>query len=211
MPYPILLNISGRVCVVVGGGPVAERRVERMLAEHASVLVVAPELSSRLRVWADEGVVDWRAALYQPSHLDSAFLVLAATDDSAVNRAVVADALTLGLLVCSADSPDDGNYITPATVERGSLLLTVSTGGASPTLSAVIRRRLSLQFGPEWAGWIDLFRLLRTRVQQAGNEEQRLQVVEQILADRRTAEFVRDRDLAKAEEAARTCILSQSD
>ena len=142
--YPISLNISGKLCVVVGGGQVAERKVLSLLNAHAAVRIISPQLTERLAEVVTEVVteqavkktvkdtVQWWKRGYQHGDLDEALLVFAATDNRQVQDAVVQDAQQTGLLVNVVDAPEKCDFQVPALVRRGDLTLAVSTNGASP-------------------------------------------------------------------------------
>ena len=133
--YPLFLDITGRKCVVVGGGNVAERKVERLLDCGARVEVVGKSLTPLLAAWNGEGKVVHRDADYEDSCLVGAFLVIGATDDGAVNGRVATDARALGIPVNIVDDPARCDFILPSIVERGDLSIAVSTGGRSPALA----------------------------------------------------------------------------
>ncbi len=126
---------AGRV-LVVGGGAVAERKVENLVAGGFEVLVVAPEVSGGIEGLA--GVRVERRA-FVPSDMDGCGLVMACTDDREVNRAIGAEARRRGLLVLVADSQEESTFFTPAVTRAGEVTLGVSTGGASPAAAAAIR------------------------------------------------------------------------
>lgn len=157
--YPIVLQqLSGVSCVVVGGGAVAERKVGDLIAGSARPTVISPSLTPQLEAWAAQGLITHTARAYQPGDLAGAFLVIAATDNPQTNALVAEGGRAAGALVNVADRPDDGNFHTVATVRRGDLLLTVSTGGASPRVAARIRSELAAAYGEEYG---ELLRLLR--------------------------------------------------
>ncbi len=163
--YPInLVGLGQQRCVVVGGGQVALRKVEGLLAAGAQVVVVAPQLDARLRLLAEADGVAVRARAFEPGDLDGTFLVVAATDDPDVNRAVSAEALRRGLLVNVVDDSEASNFIVPAVVRRGELVIAVSTGGASPALARRVREALELQFGPEYVELVNLLAELRPAI-----------------------------------------------
>ena len=164
-PYPIVLTGLHKVrCVVVGGGPVAERKVEALLDCAAQVAVISPTLTDQLRAWAEARRLRYIDRPFRPDDLRDTALVIAATDDPAVNAEVAQEAHRAGLLVNVVDDPDAGNFNTVATVRRGDLTLAVSTGGASPAVAALIRRRLEASFGPEYGELLALLGGLRRDV-----------------------------------------------
>ncbi|HEY1015750.1 MAG TPA: bifunctional precorrin-2 dehydrogenase/sirohydrochlorin ferrochelatase [Herpetosiphonaceae bacterium] len=160
--YPLVLTNLARVrCVVIGGGAVAERKVEELLDGGARPLVISPELSERLALWRLKGTIACHKRPYQPGDLAGAFLAIAAAGDRSVNQAVALEGEALGILVNVCDDPAAGNFHTVATVRRADLLLTVSTGGASPALAARIRRELAEAYGPGYKRLLPLLRALR--------------------------------------------------
>jgi precorrin-2 dehydrogenase/sirohydrochlorin ferrochelatase len=161
--FPIVLTgLAHAACAVVGGGEVAQRKVAALLEGGAGgVRVVAPELTGWLSRLAGERKIEHLARRYRPGDLAGSVLAIAASDDPSVNRRVAAEAAGLGILINVADAPELGNFTTPAAVRRGPLLLTVSTGGASPTLAARIRRDLARRYGAEHGDLLELLRRLR--------------------------------------------------
>lgn len=162
--YPVSLYITGRLCVVVGGGKVAERKVSGLLAAGGQVRVISPALTPSLRAFADRGIVEWRERPYGTGDLEGAFLVFAATDQPAVQATVQRDARAAGRLANIADAPAACDFQIPATVRRGDLILTVSTSGRSPAVSAMIRRQLESEFGEEYGLLTDLLGEARDRI-----------------------------------------------
>ena len=162
--YPVSLNITSRLCVVVGGGKVAERKVSGLLAAGGRVRVISPALTASLHALVDRGTVSWRAKPYEAGDLDEASLVFAATDQPAVQAAVQRDARAAGLLANIADAPEACDFQIPAAVRRGDLILTVSTSGRSPAVSALIRRQLEREFGEEYGLLTDLLGEARDRI-----------------------------------------------
>jgi precorrin-2 dehydrogenase/sirohydrochlorin ferrochelatase len=164
-PYPIVLtNLQSTRCVVVGGGQVAERKVESLLECGAQVVVVSPTITERLQGWAAEGRLVHTARTFEAGDVDGALLVFAATNRREVNAAVAWAGREARALVNVADDPLAGDFHTAAAVRQGDLLLAVSTGGASPAVAALVRRKLLTMFGPEYAALLELLGALRPRV-----------------------------------------------
>jgi siroheme synthase-like protein len=149
--YVACLRVDGRRCLVVGGGPVGLEKVEGLLACDARVTVVAPQAHPELQQLALEGSIAWEQRIYQSSDLEGAFLVIAATDDTAVNTAVHADAEARAMLVNVADVTPLCNFILPAIVRNGPLAIAISTAGASPALAKRMKREIAELFGEEYA------------------------------------------------------------
>jgi precorrin-2 dehydrogenase/sirohydrochlorin ferrochelatase len=166
--YPIYLDISGKRCVVIGGGNVAERKVERLLDCGARVEVVAKTLTPALAAWRDEGRITHRATDYEDSSLGGAVLVIGATDDESVNEKIARDARARGIPVNIVDDPARCDFILPSIVEQGDLTIAVSTGGKSPALAKKLREELETGFGPEYAVLLEILGELRGKVIAAG-------------------------------------------
>jgi len=154
LSYPMYMELANRKCVVVGGGRVAQRRVEGLLSTGAEVLVVSPEARRELQELAEEEVVRWERREFQPDDLEGAFLVLAATDREEVNRQVAEEARKRGVLANVADQPALCDFLVPSVVRRGDLTVSISTRGASPALSKRLRLQLERTFGLEYETYL---------------------------------------------------------
>jgi len=150
--YVACLKLSGRRCVVVGGGDVGLEKVEGLLACDGEVTLIAPEARPELAELAAEGSIRWERRRYAgPADLEGAFLVIAATDDSEANIRVYEDAEARAMLVNVADVPPLCNFILPAIVRSGPLAIAISTAGASPALAKRMKREVAALFGEEFA------------------------------------------------------------
>lgn len=162
--YPLFALIENRPCLVVGGGAVGERKVQDLLAAGARVIVVSRDLTPRLRELAAAGRIQFIPGDFAPEHLHGMALVLGATDDPEVNRAVSAAAQARGLLVNIVDAPELCTFIVPAQVRRGPLTIAVSTGGASPALARQVREELERHFGEDYGLYLRVLKNVRHRV-----------------------------------------------
>lgn len=182
--YPLFLDVTGRRCVVVGGGEVAARKVQGLLAAGAHVTVIAPAASPALAQLAAEGDVERLERAYRPGDLQGAVLAVAAAGDAAVNRAVWQEATALGIPVNVVDDPACSTFIAPAVVRRGSLVVAISTGGRCPALAAWLRRRMEALIGPEYGELTELLGSLRAQVTATFQEPARRRAVwERLLSD----------------------------
>jgi len=205
-PYPIHVSLEGKRCIVVGAGKVAERKVETLRRHGAVIRLVAPQATLALQALAESGALTWMRNLYHAGHLENAFLVIAATDERDINATVARDAQERNLLVCCADGFADGNFTSPAQIARGDLVLTVSTGGSSPTLAAVLRERLEEQFVPEWGPLTALLGRLRPRLQAMKDESARRAALRRLLDDDEVWSAVTQGDLAGAQARAEALL-----
>ena len=149
--YPVFLDVSQRRCVVIGGGPVAQRRVEGLLAAGAIVTVVSPVITETLGRLVAHGVLRHIGRAYEGGDLAGFNLVFVATEDCEVNESIFSEARALGIWINAADDPQNCDFILPAVVRRGELSVAVSTGGASPASARAIREELDTYFTPDYA------------------------------------------------------------
>ena len=160
--YPIVLNLSGRPVLVVGGGAVALRKARTLADAGASVRVVSPRFVPEFQ---EDTRLECVAEAYDAQHVRGRLLVIAATDEEAVNARVAADARAAGALINVVDQPALCDFLVPAVLERGLLRIAISTGGAAPSLARRLRERLEQQFGPEYAAYLDAMKEVRRRLQ----------------------------------------------
>ena len=149
--YIACLKLSGRRCVVVGGGEIGLEKVEGLLACDADVTLVAPDAVEELRALAAEGSIAWERRAYESGDLEGTFMVIASTDDTDVNIRVFDDAEGRAMLVNIVDVPPLCNFILPAIVRTGPLAIAISTAGASPALAKRMKREVAELFGEEYA------------------------------------------------------------
>lgn len=150
--YIACIKLTGRRCVVVGGGPVGLEKVEGLLACDARVTLIAPEAVRALRDFAGEESITWLRRDYEgPQDLEGAFVAIAATDDTDINVRVYEDAEARAMLVNVVDVPPLCNFILPAILRTGPLAIAISTAGASPALAKRIRTEISERFGDAYA------------------------------------------------------------
>ena len=157
---PILVDGTGLRVLIVGGGPVAARKVAAFLQAGARVRVVAPQATESIRALVGSTQVEWLARAYEPADLGDAQLVIAATDDRAVNAKVAADARAVHRLVNVADAPDEGSFTMLAVHRSGSLVVGVSAGGV-PGAAARIRDAIARRFDARYASALELLGTLR--------------------------------------------------
>ena len=189
--YPLLLDVTDRLVVIIGGGGVALRKVDGLLDAGATrIRVVAPSFST------SGPQIEFMKATYEPAHLDGAGLVFAATDSADVNAAVLRDARARGILACRADLSDDapGDFVTPAKLTRGPIIVTVSAGSAA--LSAAVRDAIAERFDDRWEPMAEAMKTLRPLVRSAvGLDQLRRADVFRTLASPEAVAIVSERGL----------------
>jgi siroheme synthase-like protein len=149
--YIACLRLSGRRCVVIGGGAVGLEKVEGLLACGADVTLIAPEAHPELMQLVLEGSIRWQQREYDSDDLDGALIAIAATDDTDLNIRVFEDAEARSMLVNVVDVPPLCNFILPAIVRTGPLAVAISTAGASPALAKRMKREIGELFGEPYA------------------------------------------------------------
>jgi len=168
--YPVHLDIKNRNCLVVGGGAVGTRKVNTLLACGARVTVVSPDPAQQLKKMAAKGSITLKERAYRTVDLEDMFLVIGATDDEMLNRQISEEAEQIGILCNIADRPEACNFILPSVVQRGDLVITISTSGQSPALAKRLRRKLEAQFGEEYADFLLLMGAIRKKLLRQAHE-----------------------------------------
>ncbi|HVF14319.1 MAG TPA: bifunctional precorrin-2 dehydrogenase/sirohydrochlorin ferrochelatase [Acidimicrobiales bacterium] len=204
--YPVNLVLEGRRCLVVGGGGVALRKVEGLLACGAVVTVVAPTVDRRLKDRPDVAIEE-RA--YRRGEVRAYRLAIAATDSPEVNAAVFADGEDAGVWVNGADDPVNCSFTLPSVLRRGPLMITVSTGGRSPALSRWLRRRLEAEIGPEFEILLDLLSSERELLKSEGRPTEGPGWQNALDSD--MLGLIRTGDITSAREHLHACLSSSSD
>ncbi len=198
--YSISLDLIGKDCLVVGGGQVAERKVLSLLECGARVKLVSPEISPGLRTLVENGAIVYRLGRYRTSDLEGVFLVIGATNREEVNRQISDDCLAQNLLVNIVDDPAKGNFFVPAVAKRGSLSITVSTGGKSPMLARKIREELEEIYGPQYGEFLDLLGALRLDLFRSTSDSKKKKQIMEIFFDREIMSLVKENRMDEVKE-----------
>lgn len=162
--YPIFLDVNNRSCLVVGGGSVGTRKALMLLRCGAEVTVVSPQATEKLQRLAETKSIFWKNRPYETKDIHDAFLVIGATDDDRLNRQIVQDAQQMRKLCNIVDNPESCNFIVPSVLEKGDLVIAVSTSGKSPAYAKEIKKRLDAHFGEEHAVFLKLMGAVRSRL-----------------------------------------------
>ncbi len=201
--YPVLLNLEGKEVVIVGGGRVAERKVNSLVESGAKVVVISPEVTRAIEGLSDRGKILLRRREFLPSDLDGAWLVISATDDPFTQKQVFKEASGRRLFCNVVDQPELCSFIVPSVVRRGSLCISISTGGKSPALAKGLRKRIEGDFGQHWAIYTELLGMLREMiVTSTANPEERKRICS-CLADMNVADWIQG---AKWQEVERWAV-----
>ena len=160
--YPISLDVTDRLAVVIGRDAVAMGKVDALLAAGARVTVIAEGPGTRLDAFESDLNVIVERRGYQPGDLEDAFLCVASSSDPDERQLIFAEARDLGVLVNVMDDVPHCDFAAPAVVRRGELTIAISTGGGSPALARRLREQLETQFGEEWGDVLEVLRNVRS-------------------------------------------------
>ena len=159
--YPVYIQLRDQPCVVIGGGKIAEGKVEGLLAVEAQVTIVSPELTPRLQELSDQKQITYIPRAYQPGDLAGAFMVICATDQAEINHQVWQEASANRQLVNVVDDTPRCNFIAPSILRKGDLTIAISTSGKAPALAVRLKERFQREIGPEYERFLELAGELR--------------------------------------------------
>ena len=182
-PYPIFLKLEGHKVLIVGGGPIAEQKIEAVLRSATDVTVVSPQITPRIRLWAHQGRIKYQSVGFRPGMTRGYFLVISCTDSEETNRTVYQEARGNGALANAVDDPAYCDFYAPAVVSRGEFQIAISTNGNSPALSQHVRKQLEKEFGTEyesWTAWLGRMRdIMRTVLPRTERRKELLMLLAQ--------------------------------
>jgi precorrin-2 dehydrogenase/sirohydrochlorin ferrochelatase len=193
--YPIYLDIRDRNCLVVGGGSVGSRKVETLLDCGAKVTVVSIDAGETLKKLSDRGVIQMKERAFQSADLDNMFLVIGATDNEALNFEIYAAARRRGVLCNIADRPEACNFVLPSIVNRGDLIIAISTSGKSPAFAKKLRKQLEAQFGSEYAEFLELMGAIRKKLLSKDHEPEAHKHLFYQLLERDLVQLIKNADI----------------
>ena len=166
--YPVFLNLTGKRCVIFGGGSIAEGKISKLKETGAQVTIISPEATPAIQKLAQTGVVEWNVREYRSGDLEGAFLGIAATDKRQVNQQIFNEAEQLGVVLNVVDDPALCAFIAPSIVERGPVTVAISTGGTSPALARKLRETLADDDALEWADLAHVLSKARNNIKKQG-------------------------------------------
>jgi precorrin-2 dehydrogenase/sirohydrochlorin ferrochelatase len=173
--FPLFLKLTGRHCLVIGGGKISQGKVAGLLSSGAKITLVAPKVTPKIAAWCSGRRLRWVKRKFRNSDLRGVFLVVAATSSSSVHRAIFRQCKRRGILCNIVDVPELCDFYYPAVVQRGDLQIAISTGGSSPSLAKRLRQRFEREFGPEYAHWVRVIARERQKIRS-----QKLMPAEQV-------------------------------
>uniref|UniRef100_A0A7V4JP25 precorrin-2 dehydrogenase n=1 Tax=Thermodesulfobacterium geofontis TaxID=1295609 RepID=A0A7V4JP25_9BACT len=162
--FPVFLNLKDKLCIVIGGGKVAERKVENLLTAKAKIKLISPEVTLKLKKLAEEGKIEWEKRVYKKGDLNSAWLVIAATDNPEIQKEIFKEAEEKHIFCNIVDVPELCSFIVPSTIRRGLLTIAISTSGVSPAVARRLRETLEEIIGEEYVLYLKLMKDLRKQI-----------------------------------------------
>ena len=206
MFYPAFIDLENRPVLVVGGGIIAERKVETLLEAGALVTVVSPQITEQLDAYGQSNRISVRQRGFIPSDVDGVSLVISATDDPTTQTEVASIAASKNVLVNTVDKPELCSFIVPAILRRGDITIAISTSGKSPSLAAELRARLDRVLTEEFARTANVLGAVRQEVhRQFAGSDDRKRVFDSIIGSG-IIEWIAGCDDAAALERAREMI-----
>lgn len=199
--YPMYVKLTGKPCLVVGGGKVAQRKIAGLLAAGGDVTVVSPACTAVVEEWSRSGKIALRLRPFLPEDVKGMAVVVAATSDPAVNLAVYQASLPQQW-VNIADRPDLCSFLVPAVVERGDLQIAISTGGHSPGLAKKLRRDLEAWLGAEYEAYTLFLGEMRRRLLALPLEEEEKRSILAALLDERFYRWTKSGDIESRDREA---------
>lgn len=201
--YPIMIDLAGKKCLIVGGGHVACRKALSLRDAGAQITVISPEICTELEQ-IDNITIEKRP--YRTGDIEDFVLIFAATGNRDLNAEISEDAVKAGRQVNVVDDPELCSFIVPATLCRGSLLIAITTSGKSPALAKKIRLELEREYGPEYAEFVDLLGELRDEVKKRYETPQDREAVFDRLIESGILQVLKDGRKELAREMALRCI-----
>ena len=192
--YPVNLDIQNKNCLVIGGGSVAERKIQTLIKCGAIVTAVAIKASDAIKALADLNKINLKIKKYESADLKDMFLVIGATNNNQVNCNISADAKRLKAICNIADCPKKCDFILPSIVKKGDLVISISTSGKSPALAKKLRKDLQKQFGEEYAKVLNLLGVIRKILLSRAHEPEAHKDVFENLINSRLFEAVKKKD-----------------
>jgi len=209
--FPIFLSLSGKECLVVGGGQVAERKIADLLECEANINVISPTAGDLIRLWSNQGLINWQAREIEENDLDNIFLAFVATNNMHTNQMVVNWCRERGILVNAVDDPPNCDFYVPAVVRRNSLVVAISTEGKSPMFARKLREQLEQLIGEEYGEFVDFLGVQREYIKQAVTDIEERKKIFAALADSDILDLLKAGERERAKERMEQCMSSWQD
>lgn len=209
--FPIYLDLKGKNCLIIGGGQVAERKVENLLNYEVNIKLVSPEVENRIREWSRQGIINWIAREFEKADLEGTYLVFVATDDGKVNRRAAELCRQKGIMVNAVDDPPNCDFFIPSIIRHKSLVVAISTEGKSPLFARKLREQLENTITPVYGEFVEMLGEYRSIIKEAIPDINKRKVVFQQLIDSDVLDLLKAGEEEKARERIYQCMSSWLD
>jgi len=209
--FPVFLSLSRKECLVVGGGQVAERKIADLLECEANINVISPTAGDLIRLWSNQGLINWQAREIEENDLDNIFLAFVATNNMHTNQMVVKWCRERGILINAVDDPPNCDFYVPALVRRNSLIVAISTEGKSPMFARKLREQLEELIGEEYGEFVDFLGEQREYIKQAVRDIEERKKIFAALADSDILDLLKAGERERAKERMEQCMSSWQD
>lgn len=172
--YPVMLKLENTKCLLIGGGKVAQRKLEKLLESGASVTIISPDVTSGIEKLFNEGKIRWIVDTYKSCYLEGVWLVICATDDNSVNGEVFKDATRRGIFVNVVDDPQHCTFLIPAVLNKRDLQVAVCSGGAAPVVSVKVRNKIEEIISDDLVEAVSVLKQMRSSIKKLPSEKKRL-------------------------------------
>jgi precorrin-2 dehydrogenase/sirohydrochlorin ferrochelatase len=206
--YPIFLNLLDKTSVVIGGGAVAERKIETLIEYGAKIRVISPQLGEKIHKWAEDGIIQLKQAEFCPEDLEGAFIVFIATDNRLLNQQIADLCRNQGILVNAVDDPPNCDFYVPSLLKRNSLSVAISTEGKSPLFAARLRQELEELIPEAYGDFVEMMGVVREEIKLSNLKIEERKELFQFLLNSDILDLLRCGQKQKAEERMKECISS---
>jgi precorrin-2 dehydrogenase/sirohydrochlorin ferrochelatase len=204
---PLLISLSEKRCIIIGGGAIATRRMRALLKEKAQVSIVSPEVTPVIEEASKTSHVHWIQERYNETCMDGAFLVIAATNHSDLNRRIMQDAKRRGILCNDVSDAEEGDVIFPGYIQKNDLIISVSTQGASPSLAKEILHQMDSVYGEEYGALMTILRDVRNEIKlKIPDPKERKKTLNRLAKEDVLLEMIRKGRVEEARQTAFSCI-----
>ncbi len=206
--FPIYLDLSGKNCLIIGGGPVAERKVENLLEYEVNIKIVSPQVEKRIKEWSLDGSITWLPREFEEHDLDEIFMVFVATNYGSINQWVVELCRQRGILANAVDDPPNCDFFVPSLIRHNSLVVAISTEGKSPLFARKLREELEEIITPEYGEFVEILGELRTQIKKGVLDIEMRRKIFENLVNSDILSLLKAGEKEKARERIEQCMSS---
>ncbi len=204
--FPIFINLRGKKCLIIGGGEVAERKIEDLLQYEAAITIVSPQVTDKIRTWVESGIITYLSREFEEDDINGIFMVFAATNNSLVNQEIAALCRKKDVLLNAVDDPLNCDFFIPSILRHNSLVIAVSTEGKSPLYARKIRQDLEKIISEEYGEFVDILGQQREYIKNMVPDIRDRKRIFQAIVDSDILELLKAGENEKVRERLRECM-----